>query len=290
MKQFFRYFKVSFIIVGILLVIYLIVLIGSGSKEEYSRTNKETDLKSNVFDYADNLSSEQEQKLEAYIISIEDMIGCDIAVITLNETLSDRGYKSSPEHWVMEYADDFADEHKMGYDKAYGDSIVFVDNIYREEATGRVYSWISTSGRAMDCISQSDSESILSRALEDLTDYSEQSDYYLAYYDVVDRLPGYFGSGAKQIGNGIKTIYIFIASLVIAAFYVLINWSSKKGEVTTTSTTYVENGKPNVTRVMDVFIRKSVTKHKIETSSGSGGSGGHISSGGHSHGGGGHSR
>ena len=76
--------------------------------------------------------------------------------------------------------------------------------------------------------------------------------------------------------------YILIFALVVALLYILINWTTKAGVRTTVSTTYVENGRPNLTHKGDVFLRKTVTKRKIQTSSSSGGGGG-----GH---GGGHSR
>ena len=291
MKQFFKYFRIPFILIAILAVVCIGVRIARASEEdnETYRSNSDTDLTCNVFDYADNLTNAQEEELEKQIEAVEDRIKCDIVIITLNETLSDRGYKSEPSRWVMEYADDFADDHMMGYDVAYGNSIVFIDNLHREEATGRVYSWISTSGLAMQKISQADAESIMDDALYDLTDYSNSDDYFVAYSKVIKLLPAYFESSAKSTAqNVLKPLYIVIFSLVAALIYVLINWSSKVGDRTTSSTTYVENGHPTITHQGDVFLRKSVSKVKIETSSG--GSGGHVSSGGHSHGGGGHSR
>ena len=149
MKQFFNYFKIPFILIAIMIIVCIGVRISKSGSTEITWTNEDTDLTGNVFDYAENLTDAQERELDELISSIEDRVKCDIAVITLDQTLSLRGYKSEPSKWVMEYADDFADEHKMGYDKAYGNSIVFIDNLHREERTGRVYSWISTSGRSV---------------------------------------------------------------------------------------------------------------------------------------------
>ena len=154
MIKFFRYFKIPFILLAIPAVITIIANAASGPDAEIVRANTQTDLKRNVFNYAGNLEDAQVAALEEQIASMEDTIGCDIAIITLNETLSDAGYRSSPDKWVMEFADDFADEHMMGYDAPYGNSIVFIDNLYREEVTGKVYSWISTSGLAMEKLSQ----------------------------------------------------------------------------------------------------------------------------------------
>ncbi len=289
MIRFFKYFKIPFILLAILAVITVIANAASGPDAEIVRANTQTDLKRNVFNYAGNLEDAQVAALEEQIASMEDTIGCDIAIITLNETLSDAGYRSTPDKWVMEFADDFADEHMMGYDAPYGNSIVFIDNLYREEVTGKVYSWISTSGLAMEKLSQSDCESIMDDALYYLDDYSNAEDYYKAYARVIELLPKYFGSKAETIARKIfDPLYIVLFSLLFALFYILINWTTSAGVKTTVSTQYVNGGHPNVRVKKDTFIRKSVTKTKIETSSG--GSGGHTSSGGHSHGGGGHSR
>ena len=88
---------------------------------------------------------------------------------------------------------------------------------------------------------------------------------------------------------------VFIAPLVIALFYAVCNMSQAPGVDTTTSTTYVPGGQPAVKSSRDDFLRKTVSKVKIETESssrsGGGGSyGHHTSSGGYSHGGGGHRR
>ena len=289
MKQFLNYFKIPFILIAIMAVACIGVRIYKSGDTEITWTNEDMDLNGvNVFDYAENLTDAQEKELDELIASIEERTKCDIAVITLDRTLAFEGYNSQPSEWVMEYADDFADEHMMGYDKAYGNSIVFVDNLHREERTGRVYSWISTSGLAMQKLSRSDCEEIMDIALADLSDDSDEDDYYAAYSNVIRLLPSYFEGGSAKALNVLKPLYIAIFSLAVALIFVLINWSSKVGDKTTRSTTYVENGRPTITHQGDVFLRKSVSKVKIETSSG--GSGGHISSGGHSHGGGGHSR
>ena len=64
------------------------------------------------------------------------------------------------------------------------------------------------------------------------------------------------------------------------------------GDNTTTSVTYVANGKPKINKQQDEFDRKYVTSRKIpqNTDSDSGGGGSHVSSSGVSHGGGGSRR
>ena len=295
MKKYFEYFKTSFIVAGIIIAICLTVIISNSGKKW---NNDATDLSHSVFDLADNLTAEQEAKLEKIIAKAEKQSHCDIAVVILNESLEDAyGGKNGGigmgdydvverHYYVKAYADTFADVHNMGYEKPLGSNVVFVDNCFREPSTGRVDSWMSTYGEAKEKLTQSECEKIMDVGLANLTDYSNSDDYFEAYSKIVKMIPSYMSpiGGAMGMFN-VGTI--LLAALIIAGGYVLGNWKSKLGKVTTTSTTYVQNGKPNMTRREDRFIRKSVSKRKIETSSGGGG--GH-SGGGGGHGGGGHSR
>ena len=92
----------------------------------------------------------------------------------------------------------------------------------------------------------------------------------------------------------ISGLFIFIAALVIALIFLIVNMIQRKGKDTTTVRTYMPV-EPQMTRREDDFIRKTTTKRHIERDTSSGGSsggggGGHISAGGSSFGGGGHSR
>lgn len=288
MDRYFKYFKIPFIITAVIAVICIAVKVANTS-EPLVRNNTETDLTSNVFDYAGNLTDAQVKDLDAYITQIEDQTHIDIAVVILNESLADSGleggYSSKSgryDMYVKGYADMFADVHRMGYEKTLGSNLVFVDNVYREPTTGRVDSWISTYGEARINISQSNCEAIMDDALYYLDDYSTASDYYSAYKRVVELIPRY-SSTYSQILVYLRPVYIFAFAFVVALSYVLVNWRSKAGDKTTSGSTYLSSGRLNIRRKTDMFLRKSVTKVKIQSSSGGGGGGG-------GHGGGGHSR
>lgn len=293
MGSYFKHFTIPFIIVGIITVVCLGIYITNVSSTE--RNNTETTLTSNVFNYAGNLTDSQVAQLDAYISEVEDQIGCDIALVTLNETLEEyvKPYEqitgSQPtSKWVMVYADNFADENAMGYEAPHGNSIVIVDNIFREPSSGHVHSWISTRGAAQNKISMSDCETIMDKAFWNVTDDSDSETFYNAYKTIIELIPGYMVSPGATI---FETKYVLIAALLVAVIYVLVNLRSKVGKKTTTGNTYVTGGAPLIKVKTDQFTHKNVTKRKIESSSGgSGGSGGHTSAGGYSHGGGGHSR
>ena len=294
MKEYLRYFSIPFALVGILAVVTLgtVLVKGGADVDAVASGNTQRTTTERVFDYADKLTDVEEDTLREKIAKAEQKTKCDIVLVTLNESLVE--YAAQYEdiigpvdtsECVMVYADNFYDEHKFGYDEAHGDGVIFLDNWYRE-ADGGVYSWMSTSGRAEDMYSSE----MIDQLLTDSLDYVEDNPY-IAYSAMVD----YFvidmtgGSAADTIFN---PLYIFIAAVVIALIFLLVNWSSKKGKRTTTDRTYVVGGNPVFRRREDRFLYKNVTKRKVESSSSSGGGGGghHRSSGGHSHGGGGHRR
>lgn len=298
MREYLRFFRIPFILVGILLVVTLVFLAFNG-REDVSvaaRANTECATTERVFDYADVMTDEEENMLRDQIEEAQIQTQCDIVVVTLNESLVE--YAAQYENvigpvptsqCVMVYADNFYDENKFGYNAPYGDGVLFLDNWYRE-ADGSVYSWMSTCGRAEDTYSSSMIDKLLSDSLAYVED-----DPYLAYSTMVD----YFvidmtgGSASGEDVSVFNPLYIFIASLIVSVIFLIVNWSSKKGTRTTNDRTYVVAGSQVFRRREDRFLYKNVTKRKIESNSSSGGGGGgghHVSSGGHSHGGGGHSR
>ena len=300
MKQYLRFFRIPFIIVGILAVATIVMTVAkSGATAVSASTNTQRTTTERVFDYADKLTDEEEEKLRSQIEKAEKDTQCDIVIVTLNESLVEYAaqYESiigpvDTSECVMVYADNFYDEHMFGYNEAWGDGVLFLDNWYRE-ADGYVYSWMSTSGKAEDRYSSAMIDNLLDDAL-----YYVEDNPYKAYSKMVDIfVSDMTGDSAGSAAAGLLTpTYILIISVVIAVVFFIVNWSSKKGKRTTTNRTYVVGGNPTFRRREDRFLYKNVTKQKIEKSSSSGGShsggggGHHVSSGGHSHGGGGHRR
>lgn len=294
MREYLRFFKIPFILIGILAVVTIAVAAVNGSKTAAvsGSTNTERTTTERVFDYADKLTDAEEDALRDLISEAEKETQCDIVLVTLNESLVEYAaqYKdqigSVPiSQCVMVYADNFYDEHKFGYDMPYGDGVLLLDNWYRE-ADGWVYSWMSTCGRAEERYSSA----MIDDVINDVLYYVEDSPYQ-AYASYVENVREDMTGGNSAFGDVLQPQYILIAALVIAIVFLLVNWSSKKGKRTTTDRTYVVGGNPTFRRREDIFLYKNVTKHKIEKSSSSGGSGGggghHTSAGGHSHGGGG---
>lgn len=291
MKKFIQIFKIPLIIFAVIFVVGIIckIITDNRPKVEFVRNNNQCTTDERVFDYADKLTVEEEETLKATIEDAEQLCGIDIVVVTLDETLEDyaKSYESiigyvEPYEYTMVFADNFYDENMFGFDKPYGDGIIFVDNWYRE-SDGGVYSWLSTSGKAIDGLDTDTVEFILDLAL----DYVEDDSAY-AYTYLVELVADYMDPNStlgSELGGGISVFIGLVAGLI----FFLVNRGGKKGKKTVEAKTYVKSGKADILERQDVFITKTVTRRKIESQSSDGG-GSHSSAGGHSHGGGGHRR
>lgn len=290
MKKFVQIFKIPLIIFAVFFVVGIICKITTDNrpKVEFVRNNTQCTTKERVFDYADKLTDEEEKALKVKIKEAEQLCGIDIVVVTLDETLEDyaKSYESiigyvEPYEYTMVFADNFYDENMFGFDKPHGDGIIFVDNWYRE-SDGGVYSWLSTSGKAIEELTTDNVEFILDMAL----DYVEDDPAY-AYTYLVELVADYMDPTStlgSELGGGISVLIGLVAGLI----FFLVNRGGKKGKKTVDSKAYVKSEKANILERQDVFITKTVTRRKIETQSSGGGV--HRSAGGHSHGGGGHRR
>ena len=292
MKRFLKRFKICLLILGVLAAFYFI-LTGihslTGSMRNGERQNTECTTKERVFDQADVLSDEEEEKLRKLIAKREKQTGCDIVLVTLDESLRDYAYErqdyAATEKYVMIYADDFYDEHLFGYDKPKGNGVLFLDNLYRED-DGYAYSWFCTTGKAEEKYTNA----MIDHLLEKSYRWSKISPYH-GYKACINQFY-HDMNGFGLISINFSVPILLAVSLVMAVLFVVTNTGSEAGGKTTSANTYVKGGKVNMNHREDRFIRKNVVQHRIQTNSGgggrSGGGGHHVSSGGVSHGGGGH--
>lgn len=291
MKKFVQIFKIPLIIFACFLVVGIVCKIIADNRPmvEFTRNNSQCTTE-RVFDYADVLTDAQEEELRAKISEAELLCGTDIVVVILNESLETyaKSYESvlgpvEPYQYTMVFADNFYDENAFGFDMPRGDGVLFVDNWYRE-SDGGVYSWLSTSGKALEQMTTDDTEFILDMAL----DYVEDDPAY-AYGYLVELVADHLNPNIR-LGDGLGGIISVIIGLVAGLIFFFVNFGGKKGAKTIGTRTYVKNGKADVVSRQDIFLTKTVSRRKIETQSGGSGSGSHVSAGGHSHGGGGHRR
>ena len=291
MKKFIEIFKIPLIVFVVFLVIGIgcKVITDSRPKVEFMRNNSQSPSE-RVFDYADKMTEEEEKILRDKIREAEILCGTDIIVVTLDETLEYYaksfediiGYVE-PYQYTMVFADNFYDENMYGFDQPYGDGVILVDNWYRE-SDGGVYSWMSTSGKALEQFSSEDIDFVLDMCL----DYVEDDPAY-AYGYFVELVADHLNPNSNlgdSLGGGISVLVGLIAGVI----FFFVNFGGKKGKKTVTTGTYVKSGRADVRERQDIFITKTMSRRKIETQTRSSGGGGHISAGGHSHGGGGHRR
>ncbi|MBR6237564.1 MAG: TPM domain-containing protein [Lachnospiraceae bacterium] len=270
MKSYFKYFAIPFIIALVITVIALpMYLVARADFLNTARNNSSWDNSVTVLDLADKMSNEEEAALTEQLRKAEAACQTDIVFFIIDDPAN--GYLDS----VRRLADSFSEDNHMGYDYPGGSAIVFVDN-WSRGGDGRIHSWMSTTGEIRSRISDSDATEMLN-VLDELSD---DDDPYYVYSKL--------GKSVEKKGSKLRMPYsmgaVLFVALVIAVIYIIINWRSKLGDVTVTSGTYLEDGKASFKVRTDTFNHKTVTKHKIERSSGGGGGGGG------SHGGGGHSR
>ena len=270
MKKYFRHFCVLFIIIAVLLVIFIGVKVATGTEETvYTRGNDQCVQTERVFDYADQLTDEEEESLRVLIAEKEDEIGCDIVLVTINDPSVASDYD------MMNYADDFYDDNMYGYNEPWGDGALYLDNW----ANG--YCWFSTCGGVEYEYSTREIDELITDVCSIVN-----NDPYRAYKRYVNSLSDTM-SGKKD--SVIPMSIILVTAVLLTAIYVIIGVSQNKGKKTTTASTYISGGLPVFHDRRDVFLTKHTTSRHIQRSSGGGGGGGghHVSSGGHSHGGGG---
>lgn len=299
--QYFHYFRIWFIAVGILAVVTVLLLLVN-KLEEAGNANGRGNMSApeeRVYDKADVLTTEEEDRLRRVIAEAEERIHCDIVLVTIDQAVE--GYEAVSygyryDDWELnmrDLADDFYDDNNFGYDMPHGDGVLLLDNWYE----GQAGSWLSTCGAVYERFGDYE----INRVLDEVFYGLEQSTYeaYKAYVDSVvsymaprDRIQDAYESGTFLL-------MVILIPLVAAGIFIAVNMKGKEGDVTTSMITYVAGGRPRMNICNDTFIRKTVTKRKIPRNNGggggsshrsSGGGGSHRSSSGVSHGGGGRRR
>lgn len=302
MKECFKYFRVLFIIFGILFVVtavaFLPKLFANGTEGE--RANYECPTE-RVYDYANVLTDSEEEKLREQIARVEKKVSCDIVLVTINLSVLDYyGYTENTDYYwedaMMRYADDFYDECGYGYDKVCGDGVLLLDNWYMQGMDeSEAGSWLSTCGAVYERYSTS----MIDRLLDNVY-YALDDSPYKAYSVYIDNIE-YYMDDDENTNPLISLGACFMVALIPSLIFVFTHLKAKEGKKTVTRDTYVDalNGGNAVFKVKtDELIDKRVTSVRIQTSSSSGssrsrssgGGGSHRSSSGTRHGGGGRRR
>lgn len=272
MKSYFSYFKIPFIILAILAVISVPMYLRKVTTLSHVRSNEFSDNSMAVYDYAGKMTATEVDALNELIQYWSEKSCVDIAVVTLDDAEYGYLYK------VKEYADDFAETKQLGFTGPNTAAIVFVDN-WSRGGDGYIHSWISTEGELVK-------SRLTTEVCENILNVPDEipgdtADPYEQYVKIVNAC----GNKVNPLRFPIKTVFCFGAGAIAAGVFIALNWKSKLGDNTVTSSTYLKEGSARFPVSRDMFSHKTVTKRKIERSSSGGGGGG-----GGGRGGGGHSR
>lgn len=290
-KQYLHFFRIWFIIVGILLVVTVFAVIARSLMHTDRERHNSLSPAERVFDYAQVLTDEEEEELRALIAEKEALIGCDLVVVTMSQPVegseAKEAYNYRSTSWeqnMQDLADDFYDINSYGYNTPHGDGALILDNWYE----GQKGTHLSTSGRVFERFGNSDIDEALT-CVDRYIDSDPLKAYSACINNIADKMSGGGDTGL------VFAMLAVIVPIIAAGIFVGTHLRSKQGKKTTTATTYIVGGKPVMNEQRDDFVRKHVSQRRIQTSSSSGGSGGgrggaHVSSGGHSHGGGSHRR
>ncbi len=292
-KRFLKYFRVWIILAAIAVIAFGVMkLMHKDDAQGLGGRNNDVAPTQRVYDFAEVLTDAEEERLTELIATCEKKGKCDLVLVTINKEMGISDYDW--ERNMMNYADDFYDQNAFGYNAPYGDGALLLDNWYHAgQSDSQAGCWLSTSGSLEYAIGASEEKNVF-RAFDDGLEISTEEGYARALKKVAQ-----YGMDEGDLGvEQLPWPGILVIPVIVAIIYALVNMKQAPGKDTTTATTYVPGGQPMMRGRKDEFLRKNVTKVKIETSSsssgrsshGGGSYGHHVSSGGHSHGGGGHRR
>ena len=288
-KRFFRYFRVWIIIAVVAVGVFgFLKIVHKEPVQDVAQRNNSKAPEQRVYDFAEVLTSDEEARLEREIAEYEKMGTCDLVLVTIDQSVGG----TSDNVWddgMLNYADTFYNENFFGYDQPLGDGVLFLDNWYhmgRDDS--QAGSWLSTSGKMEYAIGANEE-----RAVKRVFDKGLEISAVEAYSRALKKIATYGVDGRKSLQ--IPWLIVLAIPVIVAVIYAFANMKQVPGKDTTSPTTYVPGGLCEMRTKRDEFIRKNVTRVKIETSSsgrggGGGGSYGHHVTGGVSHGGGGFRR
>lgn len=185
-----------FVIIGTIALVALWALVISvkvGFGVLKGRTNPEQEGTPRVYDYADMLTDEQEEKLEKKIQAAQRGISADIVIVIMNESIEamypDLIYMRSDEtdayRGIRRYTESFWIDRGFGWNEAgnTGNGIIMVDNIYRE-SNGWVYNWVAGAGDLRFSVGNDNCEE-LSQSFTDRLPAGDMPRYSQVYADAL---------------------------------------------------------------------------------------------------------
>lgn len=265
--------KVLKIFLSVLVITAVIIpLVISASAEEIR-----------VYDDAGLFTSSEKANLENEIKNLKDKYNHDFVIVTTNDTQG----KTS-----RDYADDYYDYNGFGVGNNFTGFLLLLDMDNRE-----IY--ISTCGDSIDYLT----DNRLDKTLDKLAPKMKKADYYETTKLFLNQMSDYISIGVpdnqyrydedavnvdpEKVLTGTEFAIALLISLAVGGIIVVIVVYKYSFAGKQSAYPLKENGKLNLTKREDVFVNKTVTHIRIQSSSSNNGSSTHTSSSGRSHGGGG---
>lgn len=231
-----------------------------------------------VYDFAELLSDNEEEKLLKEINAYINKYHIDLAVVTISSN-----NKNSPQ----EYADDFYDYNSFGKGNN-RDGILFLIDMQNREI------YMTTTGNAIKMYNDHRIDFVLDKVHEKMT----EKKYYQATSEYIDIISKYASLGLpsskdRKIEKNIFSTLLFssMISLIITIIIMTILISKNKlVNKKETAEQYLQKESIQISDLGNIIINTNTVRHYIDhdSSGGSGGSSTHSGSSGISHGGGGH--
>ncbi|WP_028551953.1 TPM domain-containing protein [Paenibacillus sp. UNC451MF] len=221
-----------------------------------------------IYDDAKLLTPEEYQALNTMANQYGVKRETDIIIITSN---NDKNVD------VKKMTENFYDEHGPGYDKSHGNAVILTLDMRNRDV------YLAGFYKAEQLLGDGRLDKIRGKITSDLS----SSNYKQAFETYIKTSYKYMGfKPGVNPDNVLFNVWFQLGgALAIGGIAVGIMAYRSGGRVTVNRQTYEDASSSGVLDRQDQYIRTTVTKHKIEKSSGrsSGGGGGGITGGGHSH-------
>ncbi len=254
-----QHMKLRGIILCLMMPLLLLTLGVSGFAESHPQ-------KQLIYDDAKLLTTAELAQLTTLAASLGQERETDLIVITLNGTEGKD---------IVDYVEDFYDDMAPGYDQPHGNTAILAIDLQMRDV------YLAGFKKAETYLDDSRLDRIRNKVTPDLTAgnyYKAFSDYITLSHDYMGYRPGVNPDNLLfkwwiQIGVS------FAASGIIVGIMVY----RSGGRVTVNAKTYMDAGHSKVLSHYDNFVKKTVTKRKIQKNTSGGGGGGGLTGGGHSH-------
>ncbi|MFZ7942915.1 MULTISPECIES: TPM domain-containing protein [Bacillaceae] len=232
-----------------------------------ARVNAESfDSEQYIYDFAGLLTGKEEAELQSISSKLGKERNTAFIIITVNGT---EGKK------LIQYVEDFYDEHGPGYDQAFGNTAILAIDLDKRDV------YLAGFKKAEQYLDDGRLDQIREKITPDLS----EGNYYQAFSDFITTSHKYMGYEPGVNPENILFTWWFqlIASIIVGGVAVMFMAYRSGGRITVNEQTYMDGNQSRIISKYDNFVRQTVTRERKPSDNSKSGGGGGISSGGHSH-------